>query len=381
MRALIVESGIARGALAACRALSADEWIVGVGSPRRGGLAASSRRADRWHLVPGPDDEKGFVKAINAAVVVGGYEVVFGAGDAETLALSAARRKIRSRVPYPPHEVVLRTLDKLKLTEAARKAGLGVALTVEASSEELRRFDDLVVVKPRLHWVPGKGQTRTRVEAKVARDRGEAARLVAAVEESGGVALLQEVVSGGLLALSVLVDGRGDILAAVEQRADHLWPPASGVSVRAVTVRRDEDLVARVQTLLRTLGWTGLAQLQFIVPADDEPKLIDFNGRFYGSLGLAVAAGTNLPAMWARLATGRPVIGSATARSGVRYQWLEGDLRRARIERRSGLRADVIDCLSQAPRSVHSIWARDDPWPAVRYATRLLVRAAAKLSR
>ena len=41
------------------------------------------------------------------------------------------------------------------------------------------------------------------------------------------------------------------------------------------------------------------------------------------------AARLNPLDIWARLATGRAVPGKADAAAGVRYQWLEGDLRRA----------------------------------------------------
>ena len=42
-----------------------------------------------------------------------------------------------------------------------------------------------------------------------------------------------------------------------------------------------------------------------------------------------IAAGSNFPAVWACLATGRPLPPLTAARAGVRFQWLEGALRRA----------------------------------------------------
>ncbi len=89
----------------------------------------------------------------------------------------------------------------------------------------------------------------------------------------------------------------------------------SGASCRAVTVPVDPDLSARAAALFRVLGWFGLAELQFLVPAAGPARLIDLNGRFYGSLALAVRAGANLPASWAALATGRDVK-PATAGAG-----------------------------------------------------------------
>ena len=64
------------------------------------------------------------------------------------------------------------------------------------------------------------------------------------------------------------------------------------------TVPIDEELAAKVSRLLDEVGRFGLAQLQFLVPANGRP-VICFNGRFYGSMALGAAAGLDFPAIWA----------------------------------------------------------------------------------
>src|SRR5205823_3805656 len=115
------------------------------------------------------------------------------------------------------------------------------------------------------------------------------------------------------------------VVARVQQEARTIWPLNAGMSARAETVPVDEVLAAKVAELLQELGWFGLAQLQFVVPEDGGPVLIDFNGRLYGSLALAVAAGVNLPAIWGCVATDRPLPRTREGLAGVRYQWEEGD--------------------------------------------------------
>ena len=92
VRVLIVESGFTRGALAACRSLAGAGWTVGIGSPDKYGLAASSRHADRWHEVPPVEqDLDTFLRATEAAVIEGAYEAVFCSEDAQALGLSFGR--------------------------------------------------------------------------------------------------------------------------------------------------------------------------------------------------------------------------------------------------------------------------------------------------
>jgi hypothetical protein len=123
LRVLIVESGFTRGALAGCRALAHAGWTVGVGSPTKGGLAASSRYAHRWHRIPlVQDDLDAFLDATERAVTRMGYEAVFCCEDAQALALSFGRDRISAAVPYPSHAVVLRG-DRQARARQRRAAG------------------------------------------------------------------------------------------------------------------------------------------------------------------------------------------------------------------------------------------------------------------
>ena len=161
------------------------------------------------------------------------------------------------------------------------------------------------------------------------------------------------------------------MLARVQQVAERTWPQGLGCSVRARTVAVDEEVARKVGALLQELGWQGLSELQFLVPDGGEPQLIDFNGRFYGSMSLAIGAGVNLPDVWARSVTGRDTPEPRDAAPGVRYQWLEGDLRAAREDSRGPLR-DLFDCLRYAAGARHSVSSLRDPGPFV-YAFRALL--------
>jgi hypothetical protein len=132
--------------------------------------------------------------------------------------------------------------------------------------------------------------------------------------------------------------------------------------------------------LCRNLGVTGLMQLQFAVDEGGVHHVLDLNPRFYGSMQLAIAAGADLPRLWAEMAMGSLVKRAEpiTARPGVNYQWLEGDLRRSASQR------DVrgfAGCLVHAGRAHHSIACIRDPRPAVNHALDLSHRARGRARR
>lgn len=372
---LIVEDGQTPYVLPAARALGQAGFRIGLGSVREG-RASRSRWVSACHCVPAPEAGlEAFTRAVERAVREGRYDLAFGADDVEMLALSAVRQSLPCLVPHAPHETVLRSVDKLELARSVERAGLRTPHTVEATASTVARTAIPVIVKARLHWTPGSDAGVRHLLVSACATRDEVTRRVADVERAGGRAILQEPVDGELMALSTVVDEEGDALGWSQQRT--LRSSLHRTSSRAETVALDRDLATGARALLGDLGWYGLANLQFLRPADGEPRLIDLNGRFYGSIALAIAAGVDLPVLWADLALGRRPSAPVVGEPGCRFQDLETDLHRARRERRGGLVRDLLDTLVYAPRAAHSCLSLRDPGPAADQL-RAAVRARAQ---
>jgi predicted ATP-grasp superfamily ATP-dependent carboligase len=365
-RVLIVDEGRTWSTLCAARSLSRAGWSVAVGSPGARGLTASSRTVSSRHDVPSlKAGLAGFSDAVRQAVNDSGAEVVFGGGDAEVHALSLEREFIPAVVPYADEPIVLRAFDKLELTLAAERCGLEAPRTTEAPDEI--DTDGPVLVKARQHWDPHAANGATRLEASVVTGRDAIAARVAEIRRQGAAPLLQERLDGDNLSLVLLRGQDGRTLGALYQQIDHRWPVPAGWTARAHTLPLDADLTRRAELLLDTLGWIGLVELEFIRGADGGPRLIDFNGRYYGSMQLAVAAGIDFPRLWAEDATGRDPQPAPAARVGVRFQRIGGDLRRAMFERRGGVARDVLDTLAYGARAHHSVASVRDPRPGFVY--------------
>jgi hypothetical protein len=374
MRVLLVATGWNnRGALATSRALAKAGWEVGCATWDLKGLLGASRSISHLHRVPPPTaDLDGFLAATGRAISVRSYEAVLPSSDAETFALSALRGRLPIALPYPSHDAVLRAFDKLELTRMAAECGIGTPWTELATEVALSAVHGPVVVKVRLHWRPGSAGMPGRWRTYICAHQQEARRRVAEMRAAGGDPLLQEVVRGPLLHCHVLLDRDGQLVAAVQQQSEPVteapltWPPGAGVRVRSVTVPLDHELAGRITGMLRRLGWFGFVGLMFIVGGDGVPRLVDFNGRIPMSFQQSIAACPALPDLWARVAASRPVGAAPAVRTGVRYQWLWGDLRRAVKEGRGGRVADLLGCLAYAHGATHGIWSAADPWPAVR---------------
>jgi predicted ATP-grasp superfamily ATP-dependent carboligase len=323
------------------------------------------------HEVPGPHDESALIGAVADAVRERGYEVVFPVEDGQLVALSRKRDRIGAVFPYPTHERVAVALDRRELAQIAASCGLAVPRQLDADEDALASRQVPVIVKTS-RYAP-QSPDRGRIETALLAGQ-EAAKAVRAIRAAGVEPLVQEPVAGPLVALVALVDRDGTVRALLQQEAQRTWPRGTGVSARARTVPLEQGLAGRVLRLLHELGWFGLVEVQFIRADGNEPHLIDFNPRFYGSLELAVAAGANLPHLWAQIATGRPAPPLEPVREGARFQWLWGDMRYAGSL--GGLRAvrEGFDTLRYGIGAAHGVGRLSDPAP-------LLAAAALKLRR
>src|SRR3712207_1619892 len=97
--------------------------------------------------------------------------------------------------------------------------------------------------------------------------------------------LLQEYYRGEALGVELLTE-RGRPLLAFQHRRLREVPITGGASSFRESVPLDLALLELSLRIMRALDWTGLAMVEFKVGAEG-PKLMEVNGRVWGSLPLA----------------------------------------------------------------------------------------------
>ena len=362
---LTIDEGL--GSLAAVRGLRAAGYEPVVGWSRPDTYAARSRAASDSLRLPDPQVEP---RAHGQAIVRATERERFAA------VLPGTEPSLRALADHPvvlPHGSALgvdspaalaRATDKRLLHRLASEAGLDVLRqTVCGGGSRAAERVDLdfpVVVKPLRSVEPGAGAQLDVVEVRPAHTPAE---LEAAVAQAPERTWLVEPLVKGTLEAICGVAWRGEAVCLMHQESPRIWPPGQGISCFARTVRRDPEREARVRALLAALGWSGIFGLQFL-RVGARSYAIDFNPRVYGSLGLAVAAGQNLPAIWADLLLGRrPVIGPYD--EGVRYRVVGDDLRALARGWREGCRGTVVEALLPRRGTVHGAFRLGDPGPSL----------------
>jgi hypothetical protein len=187
--------------------------------------------------------------------------------------------------------------------------------------------------------------------------------------------MIQERIVGPGIGIFVLCD-RGRLRAAFAHRRLREKPPSGGASVLCESIAIDPELLGQAMRLLGPLAWHGVAMMEF---KQDQRTgrsfLMEVNGRFWGSLQLAVQSGVDFPYLSCQLALGQAVDGPRQYEIGVKSRWLLGDLDHLLMRlfdsdddhlpdgMPSKVRA-VIDFLQPAGRGLHyDVISRDDPRP------------------
>jgi predicted ATP-grasp superfamily ATP-dependent carboligase len=235
----------------------------------------------------------------------------------------------------------------VELAERARAASLPVPSTaVFASFEELlAAADDIefpVFVKPAMGTVGV--PCRTPADLALLHDRT-------------GALLVQPYLDGALRAIGgVMWEGR--LVASVHQRTFRTLPVTGGVATASITTETDLALEERLAELLA--GVQGIFQVQLL-----DGYVIDVNLRPFGTVALAARAGANLPAIECALREGRRFPDPVRARPGVRYRWLEGELRHiAALGARNVSARIVVDALRPMPGAASGgVGSLRDPRP------------------
>ncbi len=330
---VVVTDGNERATLAVTRALGRQGIEVIVGSETDRSLAGSSRYCRSRFQYPSPyEHPKEFVEAVLASVMERKARVLIPMSD---LAMSLvgeerARFDAQTVVPAPPSPVYDAVSDKYQLMRRAQEAGVPIPDTLFVPDGLLPpELDSLgpfpLVVKP--------GRSRVRVDGIWMKTSVHHVTNRRALEDLYRrtpylklPSLLQRRVDGEGQGLFALFD-RGKAVAWFAHRRLREKPPSGGVSVLRESIAVPPTMADYAVRLLQNVGWHGVAMVEFKVESRTGiPRLMEINGRFWGSLQLAIDAGVNFPWLLYRMATGQAAGSVPGYRLGIRSRWVLGDV-------------------------------------------------------
>jgi FAD-dependent urate hydroxylase len=367
MPTVLITDAQERAMLAASRSLHRAGWAVHAAASERPAPGHWSRACARRFRVPDPRESPAqFVENLARVLDDHGEDVLIPGSDASLLAISANRDRVdgRSHIGLPDDDAVARSLSKIALNEAARRAGFEVPETVvcEDASGALaaaKRLGYPVVVKPERSVFEVDGRLHQR-KAAVVYDQSSLAELLTRL---GGRCLVQRRESGTPVSFAGVI-AEDVLLASVASRYLRTWPPDGGSVSYSETFTPPGELKERVRDLLVTIGWQGMFELELLEQPGGAPTPIDLNPRAYGSLALAARAGVPLAVVWSEWLLGNELPVGA-ARPGVRYRWEDADLRHMLWQLRRRRPSRALAVLRPRGDTVRAHLELSDPLPLV----------------
>ena len=395
----LLTPGDLRSALAVTRSLGRRGIKVTVADEGGKSLAGTSRYCQASVRVPSAARSgEAFVSAIRQEVARGKHRVVIPADDISLSLIAQARSEFEglTALPFPDFETVQTAHDKGALTALAAEAAIPVPRTVILRGPAdlggaINQVGFPAVVKARVSRFLHGGQWKTGGAVHYVRTAAELDDAFRAVHAVVPCPLVQEHIPGDGRGIFVLMN-RGRLRAAFAHRRLREKPPSGGVSVLSESIGLDPKLLEHAERILEALKWHGVAMVEFKRDSrDGVSKLLEINGRFWGSLQLAVDSGVDFPYLLYRLAVDGDIDPVFTYRVGVRLRWWLGDLdwllirlrERGSLARRLKALPEFLRPAGRGTRA--EVFRPDDPAPAIRelslYSRALLRDAVARLSR
>lgn len=313
MATAVLLDGDLKSALAAGRALGSAGRVVVVGAERYTAMSMGSRYVTGRFVYPSPQtDPEQFLSVLTAELnkiktTTGQPAVVFTFSDATTTLLLQHFARFRDILlfPHPEEDAVAVAFDKHATARCAER--LEIPTIPELWYDQRADFDYPVVIKPRhsISWHDKQGVTGT-AEFVFSVSELEA-RYETWLREAGEAPLLQPLVYGEEFGVELLAK-QGQVLQSFTHKRIRSLSPRGGAAVVKETAAETEatkTMNTYAQRIVEKLQWTGPIMVEFKVDSKiNTVRLMELNGRFWGSLPLPLSAGVDFANGYYALATG-----------------------------------------------------------------------------
>jgi len=333
LSALVLDAN-QRSALATVRSLGRQGLFVAAADSGTAPLAGTSRYCRLTLRYPDPNREpRAFVAAVAAMVAEHGFDLVLPMTDVTTMLLvDKAASLAPARLGCASHLAYESLTDKSALVSRAQSLGMLVPKTIVARSPaEIAKAADTFgypfVIKPgRSKYMRGESLASTGV--RVVHSAGELEQVVPTLSWLGEIpCLAQEFIPGHGAGVFCLMDGTKAVAWFAHRRIREK-PPGGGVSVLSESAPLDPTLQESARQLLTSVGWFGPAMVEYRIDPQGKAYLMEVNGRFWGSLQLAIDSGIDFPWLLCQVLSGPDMRVPTPSASRARMRWLLGDLDR-----------------------------------------------------
>lgn len=310
MSAIILD-GEVKSALATVRSLGRHALPIVCGSIRKTGLACHSTHVVRRFVYTSPkvNQEKFILELIKEAEALfkkdGQKPVLYCFSDATALTVARNFQLLQTYIemPLPRLEAVEIAADKEKTYELAKELSIPIITLYKESEFGQVQYPCVIKNRHSIVWREGRSFFGT---ASFVFSHDELITSYHHLKnETGEAPLVQEFVQGDEYGVEMLCD-TGKVIASFSHKRIRSLSPRGGAAVvkeTALQTKEVELMQKYAAALVNELSWHGPIMIEFKFDRNTGAvKLMEINGRFWGSLPLAVKAGVDFPMEYYKLA-------------------------------------------------------------------------------
>jgi predicted ATP-grasp superfamily ATP-dependent carboligase len=318
---ILVTDGRSLASLAIIRSLGEKGFEIHCGDDFKYNLSSFSKYVSKRIIYPSPANQGSkFIDFLIDLTEKERYDMIIPVRDDVTLLLSKYEKKISklTHLYLADYEVITRFRDKGQTIKIAKEANIPVPNTFYPEDT------DLDYIKKNLNY-PALIRARISSGSRGIKHVKSVYEFDLAYEEikrDYGEPIIQEYVNkSGYSTACLLLDDDHEEVASFSYERVKEYPINGGPTV--VGISTDDKIVKEHSLkLLKSIGWKGVAEIEYILDENGDPLLLEVNPRFWMPLNLSIKAGVDFPYLLYKLAMEQEFEPVRTYNIGLKYRWV-----------------------------------------------------------
>ena len=318
---IFVLDGRSLASLAIVRSLGKKGFEIQCGEEFGLNLTRFSKHVKKSWIYPPPNSSpNAFIEEIKKITIREKFDMIIPVRDDTTLLIAKHARELShiTRLYIAEYDAIRLLQDKAETIRIAKKCGVPHPQTwfpEETDSKEiLKNLKTPFLIRARISSgsrgiaFVRKGEDFLGQYESVRRDFGEP--------------MIQEYVQKrSYCTACVLLDHHSDEVASFAYERVKEYPLSGGPTVVGISCANDQ-VIGYAISLLKSIGWRGVAEVEFIIDQDGIPRLLEVNPRFWMPLNLAIQSGVDFPYLLYQLAMKNPVNKQKNYTISMKYRWV-----------------------------------------------------------
>ena len=277
-------------------------------------------------------DQEQFVSEIIDYIKHNSFDLLIPVTEKTVIPLAKYKQEIQQYtiLATPELDILEQTSNKNNTFALAANIDIPIPKSITLSNlGELAKIQQRltypVVIKPNRSVASTEGDIRIKLNVQYAFSEQELAKKCSEILPYTPI-VLQEYFIGDGVGVEILAD-HGEIIYVFQHKRLHELPLTGGGSCLRQSDSINPQLFTYSKRIIKAMNWHGVAMIEFKhCDKTGESRLIEINGRFWGSLPLAVCAGADFPYYLYQLLVLNTKTQAQPAATGVQSRKLKDDL-------------------------------------------------------